>query len=500
MYLLAGRKSIRNFSQLPPFPKTPKCSLCGARESVFVRGFPMKRDVALRLRLKSSEDLCAVGLTKRLGGGKLPFPSVVRVACDPWLRGIRQDTRTIDGKTGADILNEIAKLCAGDTTFASGTGRRKRDGKYEKMYPDFPFDGQILFTDRLKGLIKDLHEFIGKEPEIPEDEKREIKRHVQELLAKEIDEISSMSSDLYEDLVRLEEIEKRVRMLQQENNKKGFGFGNPDPYLAVLSADGDGMGAVISSRETADEHRDFSSTLAGFAGEARKIVEQQFSGCMVYSGGDDVFAFLPVDRCIAAARKLHDEFGKTMKRIEGGNMQGSSPTLSVGIAIGHSLDPLEDLLTYAREAERAAKDPDRNGLAVHLHVRGGGEPIRIREQWKDAPDPKGIDKRMERWVEMHVKELLPDRAAYDLLELAGDYKGWKGAPSDLITSDIRRLLHRKRAGLGSRKITENDIAFLTDGIASYDDIVRRADELILARRIAHIEKLAEGSSTGGVAP
>jgi hypothetical protein len=172
----------------------------------------------------------------------------------------------------------------------------------------------------------------------------------------------------------------------------------------------------------------------------------------------------------------------------------------VGIAIGHSLDPLEDLLTYARETERAAKDPDRNGLAVHLHVRGGGEPIRIREQWKDAPDPKGIDKRMERWVEMHVKELLPDRAAYDLLELAGDYKGWKGAPSDLITSDIRRLLHRKRAGLGSRKITENDIAFLTDGIASYDDIVRRADELILARRIAHIEKLAEGSSTGGVAP
>ena len=94
-----------------------------------------------------------------------------------------------------------------------------------------------------------------------------------------------------------------------------------------------------------------------FAKAAKPIVEGEIGhGCVVYTGGDDVLAFLPVDTCIATARALHEKFGELL-----GNSTeaGKTPTLSVGIAIVHSLDPLEDILNYGRDAEHAAKKPNR---------------------------------------------------------------------------------------------------------------------------------------------
>ena len=95
-----------------------------------------------------------------------------------------------------------------------------------------------------------------------------------------------------------------------------------------------------------------------------------------------------------------------------------SPTLSVGIVIGHSMEPLEDLLKFAREAEKAAKDgkstkDERDGLAVHLYPRSGS-PIKIRERWKpkdkgELDQPLGLDERLLAWAEMHCNDELPDR-------------------------------------------------------------------------------------------
>ena len=111
--------------------------------------------------------------------------------------------------------------------------------------------------------------------------------------------------------------------------------GKPIPYLAVLVADGDKMGAAISRLESPAKHRDFSLALAGFAEEARRITAAH-QGVLVYAGGDDVLAFLPVDKCLDCARELHDVFAELL------NAYGS-PTLSVGLAIGHFMENLEDL-------------------------------------------------------------------------------------------------------------------------------------------------------------
>jgi len=287
----------------------------------------------------------------------------------------------------------------------------------------------------------------------------------------------------------------------QKSGKSCFGLKEPDPYLAVLIADGDRMGKAIAEIKTPEDHREFSRNLSAFANRARDIVESH-NGVLVYSGGDDVIAFLPVDKCLLAARDLHEKF-RELKLIKDdqGILKGGL-TLSVGIAIAHAFEPLEDLIEYGRKAEKAAKEPDkngqgdRNGLAVHLHKRGGGDPINLREQW--ANDDHNLDKRLDKWAKMHNKNELPDKAAYDMRELAEVYKNWKGIPKadleNLIKADVKRMLKRKKpGGGGDQKILANEIDSMLKGIDSYQKIRHLAGELILARKLSDAMRMADRS-------
>lgn len=442
MHLLAGRKTTRNFIQSNSQWRVNKSSLDGARESVIDN--KKRNDIspilAMQMRLTDGEELCAVGLTKRLGhlgGSRVSFPSLTRVALDPWIRGVYKNP------DGEKILNEVETLCKGENgdfpySFSTGTG---------KIYPRFNCDGQVLFSSRLESIMPKLKGQNSKEKEI------------------------------------LQKIKKCTNILHK--SKLQGGFGEPDPYLAILVADGDKMGKVISGKTKYQEHITFSETLSKFAKEAREIIEKKNCGCLVYSGGDDVLAFLPVNTCIKAARELHNFFGELLKDDENNDRDKESPTLSVGIAIGHKQVPLEDLLEYGREAERDSKKPDRNGLAVHLYTRSGGDPIRLREQWDQKEGIDSLDVRLDRWVEMYLNDLFPDKAAYDLKQLAESYKGWEkeDIPEELLVGDINRLLSRKRSDQGKCMLQKDDIDYIVKHAKTYDKLCHLADELILARRI-----------------
>jgi len=438
MRLLTARKSTRDFIPAGEHWGVEKSSLDGARERVLIKPKPGKhfsRDLTLRLRLRNSEQLCAVGLTKRLGGSKVPFPSVSRVALDPWIREIMQS-----GEEYRAILNLIRSECKDNKTFASGTG--------QLLYQDFPFDGHVLYPERLNVSKQDIESLITDFPDY---------------------------KDFGDDKKRIENIEPCAKKLWER-------FGEPNPYLAVMVADGDRMGKVISHIESCPKHREFSEKLAEFAKETRGIIEMENHGVLVFAGGEDILAFLPVDTCIDAARKLHDKFGELLEGFPD-DEEGHPPTLSVGIAIGHFLDPLEDLLKYGRDAESDAKEPDRNGLAVHWHTRGGGDPIKVRQQWKDVD---GLDKRLNDWVGMYRADKFPDGAAYDLRRLADDYRGWEKEkiPEELLLGDIGRLLKRKRTEGGTKALDEEDIETVKRGVTTFDDLALRAEELVLARKIA----------------
>jgi CRISPR-associated protein Cmr2 len=411
MRLLHGRKTCRNFAAVRGRAGVPKSSLDGSRESVWKSGFhpdDLKDDLAAALRLSRGEQLDCVAVTKRLGEDR-SFPSVSRLAADPWIRGLARADRT--------MLENFRQAC-------SQLGRIL--GRIDwKRFEDFPFEGTAIYRSRY--------------PEI--EEERGAKGRLNELAKK------------------LEGLERLV--------------GVPDPYLALLIADGDKMGERISLIASPDDHRKFSRDLASFASDARAIVEAH-QGCLVYAGGDDVLALLPVDQAVRCARRLHDRFDDSV----------SHATLSVGIAIGHFMEPLEDLLEYAREAERDAKRPDRDGLAIHLHPRSG-VPIKIRRPWSGDPD-----KRLDQWSKLLREGAISSKAAYALHELARDYENWpQGSnPGEAIADDAVRLLSRK----GLSDDSKGKLRAVLEGAASYKGLNDLAEELLVARRISVAEAQAEG--------
>ena len=259
------------------------------------------------------------------------------------------------------------------------------------------------------------------------------------------------------------------------------------PYLAVLVADGDRMGLALSQLNSVEEHQQFSQQLSRFAGEARNIVHEQ-RGVLIYSGGDDVLAFVPVDKCLGCARALHEEFGQLMQPWT--ERTHTSLTLSVGLAIGHFLENLEDLLDYGRAAERHAKQPRtadghqdvRDGLAVHLLKRGGG-PIDVRANWSDGPE--GLDHHLQRLALWFNDRAISGRVAYDLRKIADIYDTdiW---PSESVEGAIQRdtlSVMKGKQPRGNSRMSEVE-QFIRDRVKDAATLRRLAEELLIARQFA----------------
>jgi CRISPR-associated protein Cmr2 len=244
----------------------------------------------------------------------------------------------------------------------------------------------------------------------------------------------------------------------------------PQPYYAILHADGDKMGALIETKNSADEHRTFSSKLSSFASGVEAIVKKHH-GFKIYSGGDDVLAFLPVNTAIACARELAEAFLK-------------DASLSVGIAIVHYREPLSLSLDYARAAEKAAKNkgdknPDNHGnrLAVALHTRGGA-PMIVVEPW-NKPE-------LEKLLEFYQgQESVSRGVPYELKQLAREWL--PELPAKALQAEVLRIVKRKQATKEAAKQPENTnwfdlpISDVADSKAAIKALETFANKLVLAR-------------------
>lgn len=446
MRLLAARKRCRDFLPARGRAGVPKSSLDGLRESVLGprHGWPERS--RRRLRLQEGEQLDVVGLVKRTwqpDGGNPNYPSVARIAADPWIRLLQSNEVDLDPliaacrALGRDVVHEF------DTPGPRGY----------PQYAAFPFEGTVLFRSR--------HRDLREEAEIGADDSAFAR------LVSTLDAISRAAKE------------------------KGLPS-EPSPYLGVLVADGDRMGAALSKLTSPDGHRQFSQALAGFAGEAARIVREH-QGVLVYSGGDDVLAFVPVDCCLACARELHDAFGRALERWS----TAESPlTLSIALAIAHFMEPLEDLLGYGRAAEKHAKhrrpgdigQTDRNGLAVHVVKRGGG-PVAVRANWSadSAKDPSQHLQQLAEWI---AAQSVPGRVAYDLYTLAEVYDSWHAETvRDAIQRDVLAVMQGKQPR-GTSKMQEVR-GLILDRVEDAKSLRGLADEFLVARAI--------GAASGGTA-
>ena len=437
--LLAARKNVRDFGPNTCHDRVPKSSLDGLRETVFTKALDEKDVKAFPqdVRIKEREALDAVGMIKRMA--TQAFPSVSRVALDPWIRGRGRDFLQANKKDLKGFCDELIRL---------GTLNRVRAKKGDP----FPYEGTALLVSRHDAMIKE-----AKDPVRARDLCARIEHYLDESFPK-------------------------------ESQKPG------EPYLAFLCADGDRMGATLAGMKTPDEHRKFSSTLAKFAGEARKIVESEHGVC-VYAGGDDVMAFLPLDTALLCARRLRDAFHKRMKNFG----EGNPPTLSVGLSIAHAMEDLELLLEYGRKAETAAKKgadgkaaerkEDRNGLAASVSSRGN-VPITVRERWTQDLNSDGLggmplDQRLLWWAGRFARDEIPNKFPYELRENARFYDGWKDSETlkNAIQADALRIFGRKDVNLSQEGKGAVE-AYIEGRVQDAGGLRALSDELILAQWIA----------------
>ncbi len=449
--LLAGRKALRDFGPPPPSPGRQKSALDPSRESVL--DVPPRNDprhaarVAqlARLQVRPTEFLDGVSLIKRAASLQ-QFASVSRVAVDPFIRRLERDRPEV-----LAALHDLAEVLAKARNEETPVQRIK--GRHLAHYSAFPYDTQLFYDE------KPLDEFIGKE------------------------------------VTKAQDFQRLVR---ESRGPQELGISEISPYFAILVADGDRMGKAISAMGAPERHQELSRALSRFAGDVETIVAGH-CGALIYSGGDDVLAFLPLDRALPCADKLRRAFTDGLVGLGLGDPPNSPPTLSVGVSIGHFGTALDRLLAWGRGAEQQAKTL-RNALAVTLHTRSSGEVgISAVASWDEDPVPG----RWDRWVAAYRADAVPAGLAYKLRGLADEVEqaaqsGYTTAK--LLDAEVGRLLDKSRSRRGRTKI---EVALAQDILTQVGDnperLKRVVTELLIARHLARVQEIAEGplASKGG---
>jgi CRISPR-associated protein Cmr2 len=234
----------------------------------------------------------------------------------------------------------------------------------------------------------------------------------------------------------------------------GLSSEGPTPYYALLQADGDSMGKALD--HLADwgikEHRRFSDTLeADFAQKCRAQIARH-GGSLIYAGGDDVLALLPLHTLLDAIDDLRALFATAIDRSLPKDFPKrpdvTRPTLSVGVAICHHLDPMSNARELARRAEVLAKDSGRNRLALVMDKRSGST-ISICDAFDGEANT--FTRRLRTWIHLLDRGHLPDGVAFELEELVRPFElrspGTHPAAGDrnaAIRALVERTLSRKQ--------------------------------------------------------
>lgn len=144
-------------------------------------------------------------------------------------------------------------------------------------------------------------------------------------------------------------------------------------YYAVITADGDKMGAKIKEEATQNPEniKDLSKKLYDFFtadDDIYTITNKQFGGELIYAGGDDILAFLPVkngDKTFLDYIKVLDERFKFFV--------GNDVSLSFGVNIAYYKYPLRNAIqsTFDLLHEAKADQNIKNRISLKITKHSG---------------------------------------------------------------------------------------------------------------------------------
>jgi CRISPR-associated protein Cmr2 len=379
--LLDQRKNLRShFSKEEP---GEKCTLCGERQA--------------------------------LSSGKEDNRKTVRA----WWGKVAQ---SFNGKRGFHFLKEgRERLCAICTIKRIFPLVAKKAIGWE-VYHNYPSTSYMCAVDWLKDvLIKGQEEAVGKAidrfirvaeaADVPYDEEATNIAGISSLLVNHprwavitklrgdvffSDSIKNKNDFPVNDETKREELLEALSALTKAVDVK------PTPFYALLIMDGDNMGRLLS--QYPNEQSNISKALADFTSHVAEIVEKKHDGKLLYGGGDDVFAMLPLDTALSCTKELRETYiGAFQKHVPG--VRGG--TISAGIVYAHMNTALRAVVKDAHSLlDKVAKDAlGRDAFAVRVWKRGG--PIlTFGKKWVEKD-----------WVE----ELLQTRDALNNGEFASGF-------------------------------------------------------------------------------
>ena len=215
---------------------------------------------------------------------------------------------------------------------------------------------------------------------------------------------------------------------------------HPQPYFVILSMDGDHMGKTLGTLQCATQHKTFSETLATFARkDVYRIVEEEHLGRVVYAGGDDVLALLPVQDALQVAEELRTAFRKKIADTGIKNHEEEAVTASTGLAYVHHTHNLQDAVQAANKVQKIAKDAyDRNALVVEF-LRRSGEPRSMGHKWvlNDTNTFSHLDALIDAF-DVGLSRHLP----YDVAQIAYSMCS-ECVPDEARDAELKRIMRRR---------------------------------------------------------
>jgi len=174
----------------------------------------------------------------------------------------------------------------------------------------------------------------------------------------------------------------RQRILGSEDELDIYDIQDVNPYhkyIAIVHADGDNMGKVVSSLQ-AGEFSHFSKKLFEYCSESEELISA-YGGATIFAGGDDLLFFAPVANqtkkqnifgLIESISELFDaKFAMYNSKLTAKNIEAT--TLSFGVSMTYYKFPLYEALEQSRNLlfDKAKGTSDKNAIAYTVIKHSG---------------------------------------------------------------------------------------------------------------------------------
>lgn len=156
---------------------------------------------------------------------------------------------------------------------------------------------------------------------------------------------------------------------------------SPSPFYAVLLMDGDSLGTHMSKKENQEP---IAKALNAFTQAVPAEVEKH-NGFLIYAGGDDVLALLPLEDalpCALACRNVYADKFKPYPNI--------TTTLSGAVVFAHVKVALGEVLRQSHTIldDKAKEGAGRDAIAIQV-IKPGGEHLCWAQPWEVALNSGG---------------------------------------------------------------------------------------------------------------